>query len=73
MEVVFSDRGVQVTTPATTADLEWSYFTHFSEEPRFYMLFHDKVPMLIVPRRAFPSPDVERDFAEAARRGRGAR
>jgi len=45
----------------------WGYFTHFAETRHIFVLHMDEYRTLVIPKRAFHSPQESQDFARLAR------
>jgi hypothetical protein len=66
-EITFSDEGVKVKTSQIDSKLAWSLYTKVVEGSDMYLLVYGKADtrmMTAVPKRAFNSPDQEKQFRE---------
>jgi hypothetical protein len=66
IELSYSDSGVVLSIRGARTEFEWDYFRRFGQNRLLYML-EGSYRVLGIPKRAFPSPDAERDFVETAK------
>lgn len=64
----FDDAGSDLSFSGRATGVEWDYFTQLVKGPRAYQLLRGKKFGLVVPRRAFRSPDDDRAFIELVSR-----
>jgi hypothetical protein len=70
VEVSFSDEALLMVTSTLRNETKWEYFSRLTDTGRLYIL-HNEARRIIaaIPKRVFPSPEIERSFLETARRG----
>ena len=63
-DLVFSDEGIAFRTAGIDAKLDWSIYRGWLADDEFYVLYHGKRGISVIPRRAFANDSVDRAFCE---------
>jgi hypothetical protein len=67
----FSDEGILFKTDNIDATLQWSLYQSWRSDEEFYILYHGKRDLSVVPRRVLRTEDADRHFREMLERNIG--
>ncbi len=62
--LVFSDDGIGFKTDGVDATLQWSLYESWLSDPDFYIMYHGKRNLTVLPRRVLTSDDTDGRFRE---------
>jgi hypothetical protein len=63
-DLSFTDAGIGFRTEAINSKLEWSLYNKWIVDNEFYILYHGKRELSVIPRRAFQNSSQDENFRE---------
>lgn len=60
----FSDEGIEFKTDAIDSTLQWSLYQSWLRDNDFYIMYHGKRDLSVIPRRALTTDDADRRLKE---------
>ncbi|MBX9788355.1 MAG: YcxB family protein [Pirellulales bacterium] len=67
----FSDHGIGFQSEGIDSTLQWKLYDSWRFDPDFYILYHGKRDITVIPRRVLNSGDADRRFREMLERSIG--
>lgn len=65
--VTFHDDGIHFQTPTMDTRIQWNFYKEVIEDEQLFLLFYAPYQYTVIPKRAFPSAELCRTFADFAR------
>ena len=62
--LTFSDAGIEFKTDGIDSKLDWSFYHSWQRDADFYILFHGRRDLSVVPRRVLTAGENDRRFAD---------
>ena len=63
----FADEGIRFLTTGIDARLDWSVYRSWLQDPEFYILYHGRRDLTVIPRRALNFDNADERFADLLR------
>jgi hypothetical protein len=60
----FTDEGIRFKTEGIDATLQWSLYHRWLSDDRFYVMYHGKRNLTVIPRRALANDDADNTFRQ---------
>ena len=58
-ELSFDDAGIRFKTDGVDATLQWTFYHAWASDDRFYIMYHGKRDLTVIPRRALTDADAD--------------
>ena len=55
---------LRVSEPFVTVTYQWAYFRGYTQSPNLFLLYPTALLVIMIPKRAFPTPDARQQFAD---------